>query len=158
MAFFHNILKSYSFCSGSAEAPTPLNCFDAALLDAGIGNTNLVKISSILPPGCREITLPEVIPAGILLPAAWVSHNSRNSEEIIAAAVAVAIPNDSSLAGVIMEQAGSGNAAEMEKLVYNQARAAMQIRGIAQFSISCISVTHTVVSCGTVFAAIVLHN
>ncbi len=35
--------------SGSAEGTTPLNAFDNALLAAGIGNINLVKVSSILP-------------------------------------------------------------------------------------------------------------
>ncbi|RTZ61607.1 MAG: pyruvoyl-dependent arginine decarboxylase, partial [Gammaproteobacteria bacterium] len=37
---------SYSFASGASEGFTPLNAFDGALLDAGVGNTNLVKMSS----------------------------------------------------------------------------------------------------------------
>src|SRR5206468_7432297 len=37
--------------AGNAEGSTPLNAFDNALLAAGIGNINLVRISSILPPG-----------------------------------------------------------------------------------------------------------
>ena len=60
MFHFTNIPTSFFFCSGSAEAVSPLNAFDAALLAAGIGNTNLVKISSIVPPGCEETTVPEV--------------------------------------------------------------------------------------------------
>ena len=33
---------------GHAEGRTPLNAFDSALLAAGIGNVNLLKISSIV--------------------------------------------------------------------------------------------------------------
>jgi arginine decarboxylase len=158
MSLCNEQLRSYFFCCGSAEAPTPLNAFDAALLDAGIGNTNLIKISSILPPSCREITLPEVFSIGILLPTAWVSFNSNSTNEQISAAVALAIPQDLSLPGVIMEHAGAGSAKGIERYAREQAKAAMQIRGISSFEIKSISISHQVVSCGTVFAAIVLQR
>lgn len=35
--------------SGHAEGITELNAFDNALLNAGIGNLNLIKLSSIVP-------------------------------------------------------------------------------------------------------------
>ncbi len=158
MSFLNESLCSYFFCSGRAEASTPLNAFDAALLDAGIGNTNLVKISSILPPDCREITLPEVLSPGILLPTAWVSHNSRIPDEQIAAAVAVAIPNDPSRAGVIMEYAEAGSVAEVEQYARDQVKTAMHIRGISGYEVKSISISHQVNTCGTVFAAIVLQG
>lgn len=44
-------LRHYTLVGGSGEGATRLNAFDAALLDAGVGNTNLIKLSSILPPG-----------------------------------------------------------------------------------------------------------
>ena len=37
-----------------AEGRTPLDAFDNALLAAGIGNVNLLKISSIVPPEHEE--------------------------------------------------------------------------------------------------------
>ncbi len=40
-----------SITSGRAEGPTKLNAFDNALLDAKIGDVNLIKVSSILPSG-----------------------------------------------------------------------------------------------------------
>ena len=46
---------TYFLVSGYAEGPTLLNAFDNALAVAGIGNTNLVKMSSILPPAAQEI-------------------------------------------------------------------------------------------------------
>lgn len=37
--------------TGTGEGPTPLAAFDAALLDAGVANYNLIYLSSIIPPG-----------------------------------------------------------------------------------------------------------
>jgi arginine decarboxylase len=45
--------SKFDLVVGSGEGATPLNSFDAALLDAGIGNLNLVRVSSILPPGAQ---------------------------------------------------------------------------------------------------------
>ncbi len=52
--------------SGSSEGFSLLNAFDGALLASGVGDTNLVKLSSILPPGCKEIKPPPVpLPQGV---------------------------------------------------------------------------------------------
>jgi len=37
--------------TGKGEGPTPLAAFDAALLDAGVCNYNLLCLSSVIPPG-----------------------------------------------------------------------------------------------------------
>ena len=39
--------------SGTGEGPTPLAAFDAALLDAGVANYNLLCLSSVIPPNAR---------------------------------------------------------------------------------------------------------
>ena len=52
--------------SGSAEGTTELNAFDNALLAAGIGNINLVKVSSILPPDTEMVDLPQLRPGAIV--------------------------------------------------------------------------------------------
>ncbi len=36
--------------TGTGQAPTPLAAFDAALLEAGVGNYNLLLLSSVIPP------------------------------------------------------------------------------------------------------------
>ncbi|HBG22160.1 MAG TPA: pyruvoyl-dependent arginine decarboxylase, partial [Peptococcaceae bacterium] len=36
--------SKFNLVTGSGEGATPLNAFDAALLDAGIGNLNLVRV------------------------------------------------------------------------------------------------------------------
>ena len=52
----NEVLERFFLTSGWGEASTELNAFDAALIKAGIGDTNLVKMSSILPPGAEEVT------------------------------------------------------------------------------------------------------
>lgn len=37
--------------AGVAECPTALSAFDAALMDAGIANYNLIYLSSVIPGG-----------------------------------------------------------------------------------------------------------
>src|SRR5205085_9575333 len=36
---------------GTGEGPTPLAAFDKALLAAGVENYNLIRLSSVIPPG-----------------------------------------------------------------------------------------------------------
>jgi arginine decarboxylase len=38
-----------SVTTGTGEGPTPLAAFDAALLDAGVANYNLIPLSSVIP-------------------------------------------------------------------------------------------------------------
>jgi len=53
----------------------PLNAFDMALLDAGVGDTNLVRMSSIVPPSCKEVE-GMLLPKGGLIPIAYGSISS----------------------------------------------------------------------------------
>ncbi|HCI69580.1 MAG TPA: pyruvoyl-dependent arginine decarboxylase, partial [Balneola sp.] len=46
----------YCLVSGAAEGNTRLNAFDNALLEAGVGDTNLMRMSSICPPGAKEVS------------------------------------------------------------------------------------------------------
>src|SRR5262249_6839833 len=38
--------------TGTGEGPTPLAAFDAALIDAGVPNYNLIYLSSVVPANC----------------------------------------------------------------------------------------------------------
>jgi len=42
--------SQFFMVAGKGDSEYALNAFDLALLDAGIGNLNLIKVSSILPP------------------------------------------------------------------------------------------------------------
>lgn len=61
------IPKEFFVTSGKAISPvSQLNAFDRALKNAGIAQCNLVQVSSILPPGCKEGKLRK-IPAGSII-------------------------------------------------------------------------------------------
>src|ERR1019366_6899933 len=49
-----NLKKKQIFVtSGVSSGSTQLAAFDGALLDAGIANFNLIKLSSVIPPNCE---------------------------------------------------------------------------------------------------------
>ncbi len=120
------IPTKFTLLAGSAEGPTRLNAFDNALLQAGIGNVNLVRVSSILPPGAVEHNRLEIIP-GQLMPTAYGTVTSEVAGELISAAVAVAI-GDHDQYGVIMEFSGRTDLATAKKAVSEMAENAFVSR------------------------------
>lgn len=141
---------------GAADATTELNAFDAALLRAGVGDTNLVKLSSILPPGAKQIE-PYELPKGSLVPVAYGERTSHEIGALISAAVAVGIPEDPAAAGLIMECSRIGEAGPCEEAVREMVREGMEIiRGSRIREIKSISISHTVQRVGAVFAAVIL--
>ncbi len=141
--------------SGHAEGETLLNAFDNALLNAGIGNTNLIRLSSILPPAATLVQ-PLQIPAGSLVPVAYASEWSDEPGLEIAAAVACGIPEDASLPGVIMEHHACSSAVHCLENCVEKVEAAFRHRGWILQSIETASTNHTVESAGAAFAGVVL--
>jgi arginine decarboxylase len=143
--------------SGSSEGFSLLNAFDGALLASGVGDTNLVRMSSILPPGCVEIKPPPVpLPQGALVPTAYASINSDVPGETISAAVAIGVPKDASRAGLIMEYSARAEEKVVLEQVKKMAEKGMEVRKRAIKEIMAISATYKVVTTGAVFAAVVL--
>lgn len=148
--------KRFFLTSGSGEASNSLNAFDAALLQAGIGDTNLVKMSSILPPGAEEVT-PYTFAKGALIAVAFGELTCDRPGTRISAAVAVGIPEDPAMAGLIMECSHEGTPALCERNAREMVREGMeQIRGIKVREIKSITASLTVRRVGAVFAAVVL--
>ncbi|MDQ1240262.1 MAG: arginine decarboxylase [Thermodesulfobacteriota bacterium] len=148
--------KRFFLTSGTGEASTKLNAFDAALLKAGIGDTNLIKLSSILPPGIIE-TLPYQPASGSFVPLAYAEHASCTVGETISAAVAVGIPLDRGEAGLIMECSGVGTPEVWEQTARDMVLEGMEkIRNRKIREIKSTSASITVATVGAVFAAVVL--
>lgn len=152
---FDHVPDIYFPTSGSSDASSELNAFDHALLDAGIGDTNLVKMSSIVPPSCQKVESFR-LPYGSLVPVAYASMTSEREGTWIAAAVACAIPEDPSLAGLIMEHHGYGRASEIEERVRAMALEGMKHRERPIRRIVSVSAEHQVQTAGAAFAGIVL--
>jgi len=153
---FGSLPKRFFLTSGYGEASTDLNAFDAALLKAGIGDTNLIKLSSILPPGAEQVE-PYALPKGSLVPLAYGDRICSDPGATISAAVAVGIPVDPAAAGLIMECSRIGEPGPCEEAVRAMVREGMEeIRGARIKEIKCISATMIVRRVGAVFAAVVL--
>jgi arginine decarboxylase len=145
----------YFLTSGASDGYTPLNAFDGALLQAGIGNTNIVKMSSIVPPHCKLVA-PIPLPPGALVPAAYAALTSDVPGEIISAGVAVALPEDENQNGLIMEYSAKGEQRKIEEIVRNMAIEGMKVRGWKIKDLKSIAIEHKIKKIGAVLAAVVL--
>ena len=145
----------YFLVSGAADGFTPLNAFDGALLQAGIGNTNIVRMSSIVPPHCQRIS-PIALPPGALVPAAYAAITSDVPGEIISAGVAVALPEDESQNGLIMEYSAKGDQPKIEEMVRNMAVEGMKLRGWKIKDLKSVAIGYRIKRIGTALAAVVL--
>ncbi|NLJ72971.1 MAG: arginine decarboxylase, pyruvoyl-dependent [Syntrophomonadaceae bacterium] len=145
--------KKYFVTAAAAEGESHLTAFDGALLKARVGNTNLLRVSSILPPAC-EYEPDLVVPPGSLLPIAYGSIVSDTPGEVISAAVAVGISKDSF--GVIMEYSGRCTKEEALAQVKAMVNEAFKIRGIKLEEVKTSAVEHKVEKIACAFAAVPL--
>jgi len=145
----------YFLVSGTSDGYTLLNAFDGALLHAGIGNTNIVKMSSIVPPHCQRIS-PIALPPGALVPAAYAAITSEVPGEIISAGVAVALPEDENQNGLIMEYSANGDRHKIEEIVRNMAIEGMKLRGWKIRDLQTVVSEYQVKRIGATLAAVVL--
>ena len=141
--------------AGHAEGGTPLNAFDNALLAAGIGNINLIKVSSIIPPDVSIIDLPKIRP-GALIPTAYAAVTSDVPGETVAAAVGYALPDDPDKPGVIMEFHGVTSRQAAELAIEAMLDEAFRVRGETIREMKVFAVEHTVERIGCALAAVAL--
>jgi len=145
--------KKFKIVAGSAEGTTLLNSFDNALLQAGIGNVNLLRVSSILPPEAEYV--PDlVLPPGSLVPTAYGYVISEKPGEKIAACVGIGFSKDTF--GVIMEYAAKGTKEEVEAKIKEMLESAFATRGIPLVDMKLASTEHVVENVGCAFAAVAL--
>lgn len=139
--------------AGAAEGAHKLTAFDKALLAAGIGNLNLIRVSSILPPSCVYVERLE-IPPGSLVPTAYGSIVSDVPGQRVAAAVAVGFSERDY--GVIMEFSGHCTAAEAEERVVAMVREAFAARGMRLVDVKVAAADKVVERIAAAVAAAVL--
>lgn len=147
--------STYFITSGSSEGFSKLNSFDGALLASGVGNVNLLRMSSICPPRARQVSSVN-LPQGSLVPVAYAEIVSEKPGDVISAGVALALPEDEDHAGLIMEYSGTGTRDRIEERVRRMAEEGMKMRGKVIREIKSAAVEHRVVKCGCAFAAVVL--
>lgn len=83
-------MKIY-IASGAGTGRTLLSAFDSALLDSGVANYNLVRLSSIIPPGSKIIRTRQYKPDpdtfGDRLYAVRAEYRSQRVGKFIAAGI-----------------------------------------------------------------------
>lgn len=144
----------FTLVAASAEGERELTAFDRTLLLAGVGNMNLVKVTSILPPEAEYLSEVLLEPGG-LLPIAYSTLVSEKPNELIAAAVAVG-RSDRGHYGVIMEFSGFCSKEEAEETASEMVREAFGIRGLLLNELFVKGVEHRVEKIGCVFAGVPL--
>ena len=145
--------KKFKIVAAAAEGSHKLTAFDNALLDAGIGNVNLVRISSILPPSAQQDQGLE-LPPGSLVPTAYGSIVCDEPGAKIAAAVGIGFSADTF--GVIMEYSGQCSQEEAKRKIASMLQDAFENRGIPLVKTEIRAVEHTVEQTGCAFAAVAL--
>lgn len=141
--------------AGHAEGGTLLNAFDNALLAAGLGNINLIKVSSIVPPDVEIVELPKIKP-GALVPTAYAAMTSDVPGQTVAAAVGYALPDDPAKPGVIMEYHDLADRRTAERSIRAMLEEAFRVLGEIIRELKVFVAEHTVERIGCAVAAVAL--
>ena len=120
-------MQFYYIGTATGIGTEKLNSFDSALMAAGVGNYNLVKVSSILPAESKRKESIEK-KEGEPLYVAYATITSNEIGKTISAAVAVGIPQNASKVGVIMEYEGECSKEEAKSKVMGMVNEALKCR------------------------------
>src|SRR5262245_42897110 len=94
--------KQLFFTKGAGTHREKLTSFELALRDAKIACYNLVRVSSIFPPNCEEVSVEEglkQLQPGQIVHVVLSECATAEPNRLIAASVGVAIPRDRSTFG-----------------------------------------------------------
>lgn len=122
------IPQKFFVTSGRAISEvTDLNAFDRALINAGIGEQNIVDVSSVLPVGIKQVNRQK-------LPMGAITHcvlaQMRGGEgETIAAGIAYGFREDGQ-GGYVAEGHGYMNGRAMKKILEWKMEEMVKLRGV----------------------------
>lgn len=104
--------KYYFLTKGVGKNKEKLNSFEAALRDAGIASYNIIRVSSILPPGCKLIknkkSLEKMLHPGQVIYCVMSDESTNEPYRLIAASIGVAIPSNKTDYGYLSEYHAHG--------------------------------------------------
>lgn len=123
--------KKAAISSGSAIGRSKINAYDKALIDAGIGDLNLVEISSILPPGCKIVELPIIEPGTIVecvISSASFRKIEVGDENCVSSAIVIAMSKNG--LNAICESSGIKSEERTLNDAKNKANEMLKYRGL----------------------------
>ena len=139
--------------SGKAEGPSKLNAFDNALLNAGIGDVNLIKVSSILPKNTSIVELPKLIP-GAMSNCVLSMKVSDNPGDMLTAVIALCTSVDNF--GCVVEHSGiNENPEKLKKEAIEMVKYMMEVRNLEIKELIVEEINHNVEKLGAVVASVV---
>ena len=100
------IPKRVFLTKGVGRDRDKLTSFEMALRNAGIAKLNLVRVSSIFPPGCKLIARTrgfELLSPGQITYVVLSQNASNEPHRLMAASIGMAIPKDVEQAGYLSE-------------------------------------------------------
>jgi arginine decarboxylase len=103
------------FTHGVGHAKDRLSSFERALREAGIEKANLVTVSSIFPPRCREVSRREgvrLIKPGQIVYCVMARQDTNEPNRLIAASIGLARPADKETYGYLSEHHSYGETAK----------------------------------------------
>ncbi|MBP9112740.1 MAG: arginine decarboxylase, pyruvoyl-dependent [Polyangiaceae bacterium] len=111
--YMHDLLvpKGIFFTAGVGVHKDRLSSFELALRDAGIEKANLVTVSSIFPPHCKEISRKEgekLIHPGQIVHCVMARQDTNEANRLIAASIGLARPSDPKMYGYLSEHHSYG--------------------------------------------------
>lgn len=113
--------KKLFLTKGVGRHKEKLASFEEALRSAGIAGYNIVKVSSIFPPGCKVIPRSEglkLLSPGEIIYCVMAEVSTKEPHRLVAASVGLAIPRDKKQIGYLSEHTSFG---ETEKKAGNYA-------------------------------------
>ena len=144
-----------SLTKGASEGPTKLNAFDNALLEAQIGNVNLIPVSSMLPPNTQLVPMPKITP-GEMVNCVLSNQYSDNPGDKITAVIAYCQAEEM---GCVIETNGINKTTqELKEEAKFMAEYMMKKRKLEIINYKEVVQTHTVKEKASVVAALVYHN
>lgn len=107
--------KKLFFTKGVGKHEEKLASFEFALRNAGIEKFNLVKVSSILPPGCKIVSRKRglrELETGQIVHCVLSQNSSNEPRRLLAASIGCAIPADRGNYGYLSEHHSFGEVEE----------------------------------------------
>ncbi|OWZ82705.1 pyruvoyl-dependent arginine decarboxylase [Natranaerobius trueperi] len=147
--------KRFCLVADSGEGDNLSSAFDKALLNAKVGNYNLIKITSIIPPKAIQ-TNKITLPVGSTLTIAYDSFTSKKQGEVISSVVAIGIPKNKKNQGIIVKTSGFQEKDTLVEQLKKELVESFNNRSLELEQILTKGIEHTVINCGSVFSGVAL--
>lgn len=106
------IPSKFFFTKGTGIHEKELRAFEESLRDAGVHRCNFIKTSSIIPPGCNQITKDEgirLLKPGQITFAVMAESMTNEPGQMVTAGIGMAQPKDKTAHGFLAEAEGSSD-------------------------------------------------